>query len=166
MQNAISENAMVDTSSIDHENGEIKLKRTHEWLNNFNDTIISACNMDIKHIYSGKDAKALCYYITDYVTKTNLSFYEILLLTHSALKKLEEYDNSNKDENILERSRKVILKCYNTIATKNKLSGVQVASYLMNWEDHYTNQVFYNIFLIGIERYLQTGLERLRKLKI
>ena len=51
-------------SSINVETGEIKLKRLHETINNFNEYIISACrsNMDIKYIFSGSDAKALVYY--------------------------------------------------------------------------------------------------------
>ncbi|CAF4002524.1 unnamed protein product [Adineta steineri] len=50
-----------NVSSIDIESGEIKLKRLHETINNFNEYIISACrsNMDIKYIFSGSDAKAL-----------------------------------------------------------------------------------------------------------
>ncbi|CAF2077651.1 unnamed protein product [Rotaria magnacalcarata] len=67
-----------NVSSINIESGEIKLKRLHETINNFNEYIISACrsNMDIKYIFSGSDAKALVYYITDYVTKSNLSFHD------------------------------------------------------------------------------------------
>lgn len=63
----------------------------------------------------------------------------------------------------MERSRRMILRCYNTIATKSELSGLQVASYLMNWGDNYTNQNFTNIFLIGIERYLQNNLDHARE---
>ena len=39
-----------NVSSINIESGEIKLKRLHETINNFNEYIISACrsNMDIK----------------------------------------------------------------------------------------------------------------------
>ena len=161
--------AKVEKSTIDPETGELKLKRTHEWLNNYNETIISACrcNMDIKYIFSGKDAKALCYYITDYVTKSSLSFYDIFSLIHEAVKISEEQSANNSDQNndILDRSRKLILKCYNMIASKTELSGVQVASYLMSYKDHYTNQTFENIFVIGIERYIQTGLDRIKKIE-
>lgn len=161
--------AKIGNSSIDPDTGELKLRRTHEWLNNYNDTIISACrcNMDIEYIFSGKDAKALCYYITDYVTKNSLSFYDIFSLIHKATKIFEEQPQISTDaqDDIYDRSRRLILKCYNTIASKNELSGVQVASYLMNWGDHYTNKSFTNIFLIGIERYIQTGLDKNRNIK-
>ncbi len=179
--------ALVKESSIDVETGELRLKRSDEWVNNFNPTIMSACrcNMDIKYIFNGKDAKAICYYITDYVTKSNLSFYDIYSLVLKGVKSFEEYSDEKKcgkifknfldihniilfkmtddSESIMERSRRMILRCYNTIATKSELSGVQVASYLMNWGDNYTNQNFVNIFLIGIERYLQSNLDHTRE---
>jgi hypothetical protein len=50
------------------------------------------------------------------------------------------------------------LRCYNTLASEQELSGVQVASYLMGWPDHYTTHEFVNLFLIGIENYLQATL--------
>lgn len=40
------------------------------------------------------------------------------------------YGNSSND--IYEKSRKMIIRCYNAIASQQQLSGVQVASYLMN----------------------------------
>ncbi|CAF1459663.1 unnamed protein product [Rotaria sordida] len=63
---------LVPTSSIDPDTGHISMRRSHPWINNFNEYLISACrsNMDIKFIWSGSDAKPLVYYITDYITKT------------------------------------------------------------------------------------------------
>ncbi|CAM2727279.1 unnamed protein product [Rotaria socialis] len=60
------------TTNIDLSTGQITMRRSHPWINNFNEWLISACqsNMDIKFIWSGNDAKALVYYITDYVTKS------------------------------------------------------------------------------------------------
>lgn len=37
----------------------------------------------------------------------------------------------NQDDDIYEKSRKMIIRCYNSIASQQQLSGVQVASYLM-----------------------------------
>lgn len=101
---------LIEESSIDLETGELRLKRTHEWLNNFNPSIMSACrcNMDIKYIFSGKDAKAICFYITDYVTKNNLSFYDIYSLILKGVKLFEEYGIEYSNTNcsgIFERNR-------------------------------------------------------------
>ncbi|CAF1653105.1 unnamed protein product, partial [Adineta ricciae] len=150
-----------DASSINVESGEIKLKRLHETINNFNEYIISACrsNMDIKYIFSGSDAKALVYYITDYVTKSSLSFHDTFSLVLKAVQSFEKQKiSTDVNVNVEEKSRRLVLRCYNTLASQQELSGVQVASYLMGWPDHYTTHDFVNLFLIGIENYLQSTL--------
>ncbi|CAF4217270.1 unnamed protein product, partial [Rotaria magnacalcarata] len=150
-----------NVSSINIESGEIKLKRLHETINNFNEYIISACrsNMDIKYIFSGSDAKALVYYTTDYVTKSNLSFHDTFSLVLKVILSLEKQKlNIDAAVNAEEKSRRLVLRCYNTLASQQELSGVQVASNLMGWPDHYTTHEFVNLFLIGIENYLQATL--------
>ncbi|CAF1272326.1 unnamed protein product [Rotaria sordida] len=59
---------LVPVSTIDPDTGHISVRRSDPWINNFNEYLIAACrsNMDIKFIWSGSDAKALVYYITDY----------------------------------------------------------------------------------------------------
>ncbi|KAH7906877.1 hypothetical protein BJ138DRAFT_1137801 [Hygrophoropsis aurantiaca] len=61
-------------TELDPETLSILLKRLHPWINNFNDLILFLlqCNMDIKYIGSGEAAKALVYYVTDYISKTDL----------------------------------------------------------------------------------------------
>lgn len=155
-----------NVSSINIESGEIKLKRLHETINNFNEYIISACrsNMDIKYIFSGSDAKALVYYITDYVTKSSLSFHDTFSLVLKAVQSLEKHKLvTDAAINAEEKSRRLVLRCYNTLASQQELSGVQVASYLMGWPDHYTTHEFVNLFLIGIECYLQASLVEARR---
>ena len=150
-----------NASSINVESGEIKLKRLHETINNFNEYIISACrsNMDIKYIFSGSDAKALVYYITDYVTKSSLSFHDTFSLVLKAVQSIEKQKlNTDAVVNAEEKSRRLVLRCYNTLASQQELSSTQVASYLMGWPDHYTTHDFVNLFLIGIENYLQAML--------
>ena len=155
-------------SSINLESGEIKLKRLHETINNFNEYIISACrsNMDIKYIFSGSDAKALVYYITDYVTKSSLSFHDTYALVQKAFQHIEKQSGENTTMMSAEdKSRRLVLRCYNTLASQQELSGVQVASYLMGWPDHYTTHDFANLFLISIENYLQATLMEARNLQ-
>ncbi|CAF2952385.1 unnamed protein product [Rotaria sp. Silwood2] len=73
---------LMKTSNIDPSTGQITMRRSYSWINNFNEWIISACrsNMDIKFIRTGNDAKALVYHITDYVTKSSLAFYDMFAL--------------------------------------------------------------------------------------
>jgi hypothetical protein len=154
---------LVPTSSIDAATGHISMRRSDPWINNFNEYLISASrsNMDIKFIWSGSDAKALVYYITDYVTKTSLSFHDTFALIQKSITSLESLSDQTDKENAIERSRKLVLRCYNTLASQQELSGVQVASYLMNWDDHYTTHKFQGFYLIQTERFLQTELNEM-----
>lgn len=146
-------------TNIDPESGEIKMRRSHPMINNFNQSIICVCrcNMDIKFIWSGTDAKALVYYCTDYITKTNLSFHDTFSLVQQAV---APNDTNIITENSVDKARKLVLRCYNSLASQQELSGVQTGTYLMDYGDHYTSYVFVNIFLIAIERYLQNELEQ------
>ncbi|PBK79447.1 hypothetical protein ARMGADRAFT_950809, partial [Armillaria gallica] len=73
----IDESNYGEFSSFDYEKGELCLCCLNSLVNNFNDTIIHAvrCNMDIKFIGSGVSAKAILYYITDYITKSQLKLH-------------------------------------------------------------------------------------------
>ena len=140
------------------------MRRSDPWINNFNEYLIAACrsNMDIKFIWSGNDAKALVYYITDYVTKMSLSFHDTFSLVQKGIASFQNAPQQTNSESAIEKSRKLVLRCYNTLASQQELSGVQVASYLMNWVDHYTTHKFQGVFLIQTERYLQTELDEIR----
>jgi len=154
----------VPISVIDPETGHISMRRSDPWINNFNEYLISACrcNMDIKFIWTGNDAKALVYYITDYVTKMSLSFHDTFSLVQKSITSFQNPNNQLDNENIIEKSRKLVLRCYNTLASQQELSGVQVASYLMDWNDHYTTHKFQGLYLIQTERFLQTELNQMR----
>lgn len=154
---------LVPASSIDPATGHISMRRSSPWINNFNEYLISACrsNMDIKFIWSGSDAKALVYYITDYVTKMSLSFHDTFALIQKSITSSKDFTDETNGESIIERSRRLVLRCYNTLASQQELSGVQVASYLMNWDDHYTTHKFQGLYLIQTERYLQAELNQL-----
>ncbi|CAF4183388.1 unnamed protein product, partial [Adineta steineri] len=155
---------LISVSTIDPETGHISMRRSHPWINNFNEYIISACrsNMDIKFIWTGSDTKALVYYITDYITKTSLSFHDTFSLIQKSITSFKNVTDQTETESAIERSRKLVLRCYNTLASQQELSGVQVASYLMNWGDHYTTHKFQGLYLIQTEIFLQTEVNELR----
>ena len=118
--------------------------------------------MDIKFIWTGSDAKALVYYITDYVTKSSLAFYDMFALAQQGIKSIEQHRLTESVDSATEKSRRLVLRCYNMIASHQEVSGVQVASYLMNYGDHYTTHTFRNLFLISIEQYLQAERSKTR----
>ncbi|CAF3690400.1 unnamed protein product [Rotaria sp. Silwood1] len=154
---------LVPVSTIDPDTGHISMRRSDPWINNFNEYLIAACrsNMDIKFIWNGSDAKALVYYITDYVTKMSLSFHDTLALVQKSVTSIMNSSHQTDKENAIEKSRKLVLRCYNTLASQQELSGVQVASYLMSWNDHYTTHKFQGLYLIQTERFLQTQLDEM-----
>ena len=156
--------AIIKKSSIDPSTGQITMRRSYQWVNNFNEWLITACrcNMDIKFIWSGSDAKALVYYITDYVTKSALAFYDMVALAQEEIKSIEQHRVTNNNDNTVEKSRTLVSRCYNMIASQQEVSDVQVTSYLMNYGDHYTMHMFRNLFLISIENYLQTEFTKAR----
>ena len=156
---------LVPISTIDPDTGHISMRRSDPWINNFNEYLIAACrsNMDIKFIWSGNDAKALVYYITDYVTKMSLSCHDTFALVQKSVASFNNLLPQSNTESATERSRKLVLRCYNSLASQQELSGVQVASYLMNWDDHYTTHKFQALYLFQIEQFLQTQLNEMRK---
>ncbi|CAF3822952.1 unnamed protein product [Rotaria sp. Silwood1] len=155
---------LVPVSTIDPDTGHISVRRSDPWINNFNEYLIAACrsNMDIKFIWSDSDAKALVYYITDSVTKMSLSFHDTFALVQKSITSYMNPSHQTDKADAIEKSRKLVLRCYNTLASQQELSEVQVASYLMNWDDHYTTHKFQGVYLIQTELYLQTQLNELR----
>lgn len=83
-------------------------------------------------------------------------------LIQKGFTRCKKYDGDITGLDAMERTRKLILRCYNMIASQQELSGVQVAMYLMGWPDHYTNYKYAKICLISVERYVENCLDELR----
>jgi hypothetical protein len=68
-------------------------------VNNFNSTILQAiqCKVDIKFIGSGTSAKAILYYITNYITKSPLKTHIAYAALELAVTKLGQYDPHDDD---------------------------------------------------------------------
>ena len=141
-------------SSIDMETGEINLRCLDGLVNNFNATMLEAirCNMDIKFIGSGASAKAILYYITDYITKTQLKTHVAFAALELAVKKLGEYDPAVDDYTI--RAKRLLQKCAHAMITHQELSAQQVCSYLMEYGDHYTSHEYRNLYWTSFERHI------------
>eukprot|EP00732_Lithocolla_globosa_P000954 Lithocolla_globosa_v1_NODE_391_length_4199_cov_7.277027.p1 type:complete len:544 gc:universal NODE_391_length_4199_cov_7.277027:1691-60(-) len=146
-------------SHVDEESKSIHLRRQNSITNSFNlHTLVAlGCNNDVKFISANKDAKALVYYITDYVTKSSLSTYNYFTILKGAVEELEVGKTYSSDkyknlDDILERSKLLITRCYNQLQSQQELSGQQVISLLMGWEDHYTSHKFENLYWNDIWR--------------
>ncbi|KAG2152918.1 hypothetical protein DEU56DRAFT_868903 [Suillus clintonianus] len=133
-------------STVDPVSGEITLKCLDGLVNHFNATILEAvrCNMDIKFIGSGPAAKAILYYITDYITKSQLKTHVALAAMETAINKLEEYDPHDDDCTL--RAKKLLQKCAHSMISHQELSAQQVCSYLMDFEDHFTSDEYRGLY--------------------
>ncbi|KAJ7257460.1 hypothetical protein C8J57DRAFT_960508, partial [Mycena rebaudengoi] len=145
-------------SSFDPETGELCLRCLDGLVNNFNSTIIEAirCNMDIKFIGSGASAKGILYYITDYITKSQLKTHVAFSMLELAVKKLGEYNPL--ENNLTVRAKKMLQKCAYAMISQQELSAQQVASYLMDFEDHFTSHSYRNLYWTSFESFINDEL--------
>ncbi|KAJ7136453.1 hypothetical protein C8R43DRAFT_858990, partial [Mycena crocata] len=142
-------------SVFDPETGEFTLRCLDGLVNNFNETIIQAirCNMDLKFIASGPAAKAVLYYITDYITKSQLQAHVAYAALELAVNKLGEFNPETDD--LTSRAKSLLQKCAHSLISKQELSGQQVASYLLDFEDHFTSHEYANLYWTSMEAHIE-----------
>ena len=143
------------TSSIDPDTGSVLLRRLHPRIANYNDVIIFLlrANMDIKHIGSGEAAKALIYYVTDYITKSSLPTHvglsALLHAIHRASDKYKAKETWERDEYV-----GALTIMINSILSRQEISHQQVMSYLVGGGDKYTSEKYRIIHFGSFERHV------------
>ena len=87
----------VPETYMDMESGELTYRISDGMVNAYNPTMIQSlrCNMDVKFIGSGGSAKAILYYITDYITKTPLKAHVAYTALKVAKEKAEKTDRKS-----------------------------------------------------------------------
>ncbi|KZT61813.1 hypothetical protein CALCODRAFT_418963, partial [Calocera cornea HHB12733] len=140
------------TSTVD-ETGSITLRRRHPWISNYNDVCLYSfrCNMDIKFIGSGQGAKALMYYITDYVTKAALPLYEGLAALSHAITVLGTTDVEPEMSDV---SRLHLVRVVNSMMGKHEMSQQQVMAHLLGNGDKYCSNSFRPLYWGTFDRYV------------
>ncbi|KAI0649229.1 hypothetical protein C8Q79DRAFT_880323, partial [Trametes meyenii] len=149
----LDEDNTIPATTYDPETGELTLRISDGMANNYNPTLLEAlrCNIDIQYIGCGEEAKAVIYYITDYITKSPLKAHVAYAALELALKKLNDIGDIGTVEPI-EKARRVLQRTAFSIVSNQELSGQQVASYLLNFEDHFTSHKFANLYWPSFER--------------
>ena len=147
-----------ESSTVDENTGEISLRCLDGMVNHYNDTMLAAvrCNMDIQFIGSGQSAKAILYYVTDYITKTQLKMHVAYAAMEAAVNKVSEYDPSVDD--LAGRAKCLLQKCAYALIAHQELSAQQVCSYLMEYGDHYTSHTYRNLFWTMYENFLDADM--------
>ncbi|KAJ7459328.1 hypothetical protein FB451DRAFT_969998, partial [Mycena latifolia] len=151
----LDESNVTPITMFDPDTGEITMRCLDGLVNNFNITMMKAirCNMDIKFIGSGPTAKAILYYITDYITKSQLQAHVAYAALEVAVQRLGEFDPEEDD--LTARARRLLQKCAHSLISKQELSAQQVVSYLMDFEDHFTSHQYVHLFWTSFEGFIQ-----------
>lgn len=156
---------------IDPETGSILLQRFHPFINNWNEVIsmLVRSNMDIKFIGSGKGAKALIYYVTDYITKASLPTHVAFSALQHVIEILKEEpivpkDGETEEEAIERRGRLLCVKACNTLVGNQELSGQQVMMNLLGLGDgdgdHFTSHKYKIVSWLSLVGWIRAQEQR------
>ena len=147
----LGESHFSPKTEFDCHTGELKPRCLDGLVNNFNAAMIELihCNMDIQFLSSGPSTKAVIYYITDYITKAQLKTHVAYAALALAVQKLEQIDNQDDQPTIF--AKKLLQKCAFSMVAQQELSGQQVASYLMDLEDHFSSHIFEPLYWTNFE---------------
>ncbi len=120
-----------------NEHYEIFLRRLDAKINNYEEHITESvrCNMDIKFLPSGKDCRAISFYVTEYQTKNELSTYNTLEILESVQSAIEKCGTP-----IL--GAKKLLKMLNRVLTEKEVSTPHVAHLCLGNDDKYSSHQF------------------------
>ncbi|GFF62835.1 Pc17g00330 [Aspergillus udagawae] len=140
---------LVPASKVD-EIGLIHLARNHAWTNPWNPAIASCVrsNHDISWIPTVSKTLSLIYYITNYATKDDVSPWQMVAKAALVKERIERAKTAELPTRTDLRLREkgfdnFALRCFNTLSHDREISGVQVASTLLNLPTHYTISHFH-----------------------
>ena len=135
--------------------GLIHLARNHAWTNPWNPAIASyvRSNHDISWIPTVSKSLPLVYYITNYATKDDVSPWQMVakaLLLKQRIERAEAAELPSRTNLRLREKglENFALRGFNTLSHDREISGVQVASTLLNLPTHYT--ISYNFIRINL----------------
>jgi hypothetical protein len=125
----LSEDDVID------EKGRWKSKRTYGFINGYCPAVSLTlkCNNDIKLLTNGEDTKDAAWYQTAYQTKKQSKTFNMSALLAKTL--MYHTQQSAYLDDIRERNRLLVFRCFQTINRENELSGPQVIMYLKGWGD-------------------------------
>ena len=128
---------LVPSSTVD-EFGIVHLARNDGWITPWNPAIATCMrsNQDISWIPTVSKSLALVYYITNYATKDDVSPEQVLakaaLLKQSIDKANATETPTSSDLRLRDKGKgKFALRCFNSFSNDREISGVQVASTLL-----------------------------------
>ncbi|KAG6895588.1 hypothetical protein C0992_000491 [Termitomyces sp. T32_za158] len=144
----------VPVSFFDPLTGELTLRCLDGLVNNFNTTILQTMrnNMDIKFIGSGPAAKAILYYITNYISKAQLNIHIAYDALERAVYHLGQYDPM--EDELTVRAKRLLQRCAYTMISHQELSSQQVCHSLLGYEEKFASHEFRWLFWVQFEKYI------------
>ncbi|KAF9478828.1 hypothetical protein BDN70DRAFT_783752, partial [Pholiota conissans] len=143
-----------DNTTFDADSGDLLLRHIDGLVNNFNESILRAlrCNMDIQFLGSGPSTKAVIYYITDYITKSELKAQVAYAALELAIVKLlaQTFD----DNSIQSQAKRMLQKCAFSMISTQELSAQQVISHLLDFQNHFTSHAYEKLYWGIIDHYV------------
>ena len=137
---------------VDPETESICLRWFHPWINNYNDVMLFLlqCNMDIKFIGLGPAAKALTYYISDYITKNKLKVHVGLQAIQAAIESHHKHFDDDSAFSALMQECNLLTKTVNAMMGRHEISHQQVMSYLVGGGDYYVSHDFQTVHFMSL----------------
>ncbi|KAF8130600.1 hypothetical protein EV363DRAFT_1147638, partial [Boletus edulis] len=154
----LDEKNFIGRTVVDDKTGDVILQYLDGNVNQYNETILECvrCNMDIQFIGSGWSAKAILYYVTDYITKTQLKAHVAYSALDLAISKLGEYEPAVDDVRL--HAKRLLQKCAFSMISHQELSAQQVCSYLLDYGDHYTSHLYRCLYWTAFKAAINSDL--------
>ncbi|WP_208346354.1 hypothetical protein, partial [Aetokthonos hydrillicola] len=127
-------------------------------VNNYHPVMLEAlrCNMDISLIGSIAEAKAVTYYVTNYIAKAEMKAHLAYAAVELGLQR--SVDDRRIVEDLRVLSKRVLNKCAMALISQQEMSAQFVALYLLGQQDHYTSHEFRRFFWPNFEWYVELQL--------
>ncbi|KAH9855862.1 hypothetical protein C2E23DRAFT_703266, partial [Lenzites betulinus] len=132
------------STHLDDETGALILRRLHPRIASYNDLVmfLMKCNMEFKFIGSGEVAKALLYYITDYITKASLPMHDGLGALSYAIQRTNEKFPQMVIHPETGNHKGALTIAVNRMISRQEVSHQQIMSYVVGGGDTYTSHSF------------------------
>ena len=150
---------MSDQSHVS--SGVVILRRNSPHVNSYNDVVLSCCrcNMDVQFLGSKNVTNDVIYYVTDYITKTPLDTFACVELYAAAFKDVEDHpDRLPEGLSPEQRSSRMVLKCFNKLASRVETSMQAIASRLLGFPEHYSSHTFSPLYWQSIVEYVRANI--------
>lgn len=146
------------TTYFDKEEKILRLRCLDGMVNNYHPVMLEAlrCNMDISLIGSIAEAKAVTYYVTNYIAKAEMKAHLAYAAVELGLQR--SVDDRGIVEDLRVLSKRVLNKCAMALISQQEMSAQFVALYLLGQQDHYTSHEFRRFFWPNFEWYVELQL--------